>query len=222
MDNGGQYRWCFCELVAVDWDDPQNRRVFCLLKDIHRTRKNEENQKQKLIDAFMASERSHMKKIELRAKMSHDGRTNLNGILGIASLLKDRLQKDTEEYRQAVKIYDLAQNMFEVVKEAEVSSDLVTKEYDVATQGLPNYKFGNETILLAEDNEVSMEVETTVLQLKGIRVVPALNGKEAVEIFEKSEPDYFDAVLMDINMPEISGLASVSYTHLTLPTNSRV
>lgn len=60
-------------------------------------------------------------------------------------------------------------------------------------------------ILLAEDNEINMEITVEILQMNGIEVMKAWNGFEAVEKFGKSEPYYFDAVLMDMQMPELDG-----------------
>ena len=60
-------------------------------------------------------------------------------------------------------------------------------------------------ILLAEDNELNMEIAEFVLQNGGADVTKAWNGKEAVELFRKSEPGGFDAILMDIMMPVMNG-----------------
>ena len=60
-------------------------------------------------------------------------------------------------------------------------------------------------ILLAEDNEVNMELATEILSMNGVRVTQAWNGREAVERFRESAPFTFDAVLMDMQMPEMDG-----------------
>ena len=60
-------------------------------------------------------------------------------------------------------------------------------------------------ILLAEDNELNMEIAEFVLQNEGAEVTKAWNGQEAVEIFGKSEPGEFDVILMDIMMPVVNG-----------------
>ena len=60
-------------------------------------------------------------------------------------------------------------------------------------------------ILLAEDNELNMEIAEFVLQNEGAVVTKAWNGQEAVERFKKSEPGEFDAILMDIMMPVMNG-----------------
>ena len=60
-------------------------------------------------------------------------------------------------------------------------------------------------ILLAEDNELNMEIAEFVLQNAGADVTKAWNGQEAVELFRKSEPGGFDTILMDIMMPVMNG-----------------
>ena len=60
-------------------------------------------------------------------------------------------------------------------------------------------------ILLAEDNELNMEIAEFLLQNEGADVTKAWNGQEAVELFRKSEPGEFDVILMDIMMPVMNG-----------------
>ena len=60
-------------------------------------------------------------------------------------------------------------------------------------------------ILLAEDNELNMEIAEFVLQNEGVEVTKAWNGQKAVELFRKSESGEFDIILMDIMMPVMNG-----------------
>ena len=60
-------------------------------------------------------------------------------------------------------------------------------------------------ILLAEDNELNMEIAEFMLQNEGADVIKAWNGQEIVELFRKSESGEFDAILMDIMMPVMNG-----------------
>ena len=60
-------------------------------------------------------------------------------------------------------------------------------------------------ILLAEDNELNMEIATEILAMNGAEVIQARNGAEAVHLFEASAPHSFDAILMDMQMPEMDG-----------------
>ena len=60
-------------------------------------------------------------------------------------------------------------------------------------------------ILLAEDNELNMEIAEFILQNEGVEVTKAWDGQEAVELFRKSETGEFDVILMDIMMPVMNG-----------------
>ena len=60
-------------------------------------------------------------------------------------------------------------------------------------------------ILLAEDNELNMEIAEFVLQNEGADVIKAWNGQEAVELFRNSKPGEFNVILMDIMMPVMNG-----------------
>ena len=60
-------------------------------------------------------------------------------------------------------------------------------------------------ILLAEDNDLNMEIAEFMLQNEGVEVTKAWDGQEAVELFRKSEPGEFDVILMDIMMPVMNG-----------------
>lgn len=61
-------------------------------------------------------------------------------------------------------------------------------------------------ILLVEDNELNMEIVEFMLKDSGAVVLKAWNGKEAIEIFEKSEPGEINMIMMDIMMPVMGGL----------------
>jgi signal transduction histidine kinase/DNA-binding response OmpR family regulator/HAMP domain-containing protein len=59
-------------------------------------------------------------------------------------------------------------------------------------------------ILLAEDNEINQQIAVELLEGVGARVTVANNGREAVERLLR-EPDAYDLVLMDLQMPEMGG-----------------
>ena len=60
-------------------------------------------------------------------------------------------------------------------------------------------------ILVAEDNELNAEITLTVLKEKGLLVERTANGKECVEMLKEKPADYYDMILMDIQMPEMDG-----------------
>ena len=60
-------------------------------------------------------------------------------------------------------------------------------------------------VLLAEDNEINMEITTELLQSQGVQVTQAWNGEEAVKLFRECGSFFFDAILMDMQMPVMDG-----------------
>lgn len=56
-----------------------------------------------------------------------------------------------------------------------------------------------------EDNDLNREIAVTLFSSFGAEVETAVNGKEAVEAFETSEPGFFDLILMDVQMPVMDG-----------------
>ncbi len=60
-------------------------------------------------------------------------------------------------------------------------------------------------VLLAEDNPMNMDIAVTMLEKAGIKVDQAANGQEAVNIFTACEPETYDMILMDVQMPVMDG-----------------
>lgn len=75
----------------------------------------------------------------------------------------------------------------------------------VETGEKPEESIRGMNILLAEDNELNMEIAEFLLQNEGAVVTKAWNGQEAVELFEKSRAGEFDVILLDIMMPVMNG-----------------
>jgi CheY-like chemotaxis protein len=65
-------------------------------------------------------------------------------------------------------------------------------------------------VLLAEDMLVNAEIMKEVMKMREIEVDHAENGKIAVDMFSSSKEGYYDAILMDIRMPEMDGLEASS------------
>ena len=63
-------------------------------------------------------------------------------------------------------------------------------------------------VLIAEDQELNAEVLTDLLELEDISSEWAENGQRAVDLFSKSAPGHFDAILMDMRMPVMDGLSA--------------
>ena len=65
--------------------------------------------------------------------------------------------------------------------------------------------FSGKVILVADDIDINLEIMLTLLEPTNITIVTAKNGKETVDIFA-ANPEYYDLILMDVQMPEIDGL----------------
>lgn len=63
-------------------------------------------------------------------------------------------------------------------------------------------------ILVAEDNDLNRDLLTEILEMSGMTVQAACDGREALDMFAASEPGGFDVILMDMQMPVMDGLAA--------------
>ena len=68
-------------------------------------------------------------------------------------------------------------------------------------------EFADKRMLLAEDVEINREIIVTLLENTGLKIDSAENGKEAYEMI-KAEPDRYDVVFMDVQMPKMDGYES--------------
>ena len=76
----------------------------------------------------------------------------------------------------------------------------------LAAQSAHKAELTGRRILLAEDVEINAEIISMLLESRDMEVDLAQNGKIAVDKFGAHEPGYYDAVLMDMRMPEMDGL----------------
>ncbi len=83
------------------------------------------------------------------------------------------------------------------------TNNLVDKKDDVPEWTLAD--FGGKRILLVEDIELNREIAEVILTEAGFLVESAPDGTDAVAMVEKSEEYYYDAVLMDVQMPIMNG-----------------
>ena len=86
--------------------------------------------------------------------------------------------------------------------EAGVANEDGTKQHGHAEGGT---EFAGKRLLLAEDNELNREIACMLLSKYGFVIDTAENGQEAVDLVAASAPDYYDLVLMDIQMPVMDG-----------------
>ena len=84
------------------------------------------------------------------------------------------------------------------------------REEEVQQEQEREYDFSGKRVLLVEDNMINTEVAMLILKDKGFQVDTAENGLVAVDRFQKEEPGYYDAILMDIRMPLMDGLTAAA------------
>ncbi len=91
-------------------------------------------------------------------------------------------------------------------------SELRSCLHSIVNQGEEGEENGEERverhmgrILLAEDNELNQEIATAILGDAGFETEVADNGQIAVDMLKKSEPGYYQLILMDVRMPVMDG-----------------
>ena len=92
-----------------------------------------------------------------------------------------------------------ASNIFSILMEnfrEQVTEKLQTE---------PRYDFKGQHILVAEDNDINAEIIVRMLENVNFKVDRVTNGKDACQKFGEAEVNYYGAILMDIQMPEIDG-----------------
>ena len=104
---------------------------------------------------------------------------NHNGIIRVYSEL---------DHGSTFNVY-LPASAMEEAREIKVSTEMVK---------------GNESILLVDDEEGTIQVEELMLRELGYRVIPALSGKQAIELYREKMVD-LDLVALDMIMPEMNG-----------------
>lgn len=89
---------------------------------------------------------------------------------------------------------------FEVVIPFKIAPEIIknTKDSKVSIKG--------KKVLLVEDNDLNREIAKTLLEDEGVLVSEAVDGLDALKVFEESEIGYFDLILMDVMMPNMNGL----------------
>lgn len=75
-------------------------------------------------------------------------------------------------------------------------------------QSIKSYKIEGAKLLLAEDNTLNAEIAQILLEDEGAKITWAQDGQEVIDIFNRAKPGTFDAILMDMMMPNIDGITA--------------
>ena len=100
----------------------------------------------------------------------------------------------------------------------QTAEDIEAKNDDTADRTAVD--LCGKKVLIVEDNELNREIETYILQEKGMITETAVNGKEAVKTISARGIDYYDLVLMDIQMPIMDGYEATGLIRKLYPEKS--
>ena len=128
----------------------------------------------------------------------------------LIAMLKPERQPDDAARRRELGI---ARYLVTPFSKTELLSSILLARNPLAplTQAMHNNQAGAASdartlrLLLAEDNPVNQKLAVCLLEKRGHTVVVANNGRLALEILDERGSEYFDAVLMDVQMPDVDG-----------------
>lgn len=168
--------------------DEQGIARLCMgvFVDIDDAVKNQARQQQALEQALERADRASKVKTDFLHRMSHDMRTPLNCILGLLELCERNRGDEALVEENHGKMRTAARHLLSLI-----GSTL---------QG--------RRLLLVEDNDLNAEIAATILEGDGAYVSIVGDGAQAVEAFAANPAGTFDAILMDVVMPKMDGLAA--------------
>lgn len=104
----------------------------------------------------------------------------------------------------------MSKPMFKSALVSAFTKALGEKEEESEREEVQNYDFTGKRVLVVEDHPMNTEIAEMLLKNKGFEVETAENGLRAIELYSKTEAGYYDAILMDIRMPLMDGLAAAN------------
>lgn len=79
------------------------------------------------------------------------------------------------------------------------------KDAEELQKAIKEFTLDGVRLLLAEDNDINAEIAIEIMEMEGAVLERACDGLEAVRMFEESPKNGYDAILMDIQMPNMNG-----------------
>ena len=162
------------------------RSCMGVFVDIDDAVKNQARQQQALDQALERADHASKVKTDFLHRMSHDMRTPLNCILGLLELCERNRGDEALAEENHGKMRTAARHLLSLIESA--------------LQGC--------RLLLVEDNDLNAEIAATILEGDGAYVSIAGDGAQAAEAFAANPAGTFDAILMDVVMPKMDGLAA--------------
>ncbi|HMF75537.1 MAG TPA: response regulator [Bryobacteraceae bacterium] len=184
-----------------------------------------------------SAEAANKIKGEFLATMSQEIRTPINGVIGMTGLaLTTALSMEQKEYLEGVK--SSASSLLKIVDdtldfsgleagklrpEPPAAFEVPAKPEQPAAESAPALAQSgviSMRILLVEDNAINQRLAVRLLEKHGYHVTVAGNGREALQTLKHVDWN-FDAVLMDIQMPEMDGLEATQEIRKAESSGSR-
>lgn len=140
-------------------------------------------------------QKQSFEKEDFLSNISHDIRTSMNSIIGFTELALQNIDDKDKIKDYILKSNVSGQHLLSLLNDIDNLEDVQINEED----------FKGKRILVVEDNEMNREIAEEILKENNFIVETAEDGKYAVEMVMKSEPGYYDVILMDIRMPLMDG-----------------
>lgn len=147
-------------------------------------------------------------------EMARAVKTPLNAILSYTELAQKNIkdQEKLEEYLGKIKFsVERILDLYKLQREALSPGELTEVTHEKLKETSKVFKTAGysmlegKRIIYAEDNDFNAEIAQEILSTNGMIMERALDGAQAVRMFAESDIDYYDAILMDINMPNMDG-----------------
>ena len=127
--------------------------------------------------------------------MSHDIRTPMNAIIGFTALLDRMIEVDSELGKGTTITITVEFSIAKNEKSADSNKKNTVKQSEN----------GGGRILLAEDNDLNAEIAVTLLKEREFEVDRAKDGAVCIDMVKEKPVDYYNLILMDIQMPKMDG-----------------
>ena len=184
-------------------------------------RRREREQMRQLAEAKRTAEAASNAKTEFFFRMSHELHTPMNAILGLAELMKkkhaiasdpqlstslDRMMtagRSLDEKLDA--ILQESSRVFGTEEAAAVTAKTEAEPVEGGNAAGGTASLAGRRVLVVDDNSLNAEIAMDLLAEHGIAAEMAESGNECLALLNANPAGYYDAILMDINMPEMDG-----------------